>query len=93
MREFVERLKADKRRRHAQVLYAIRSAPVAIAMTGRGRVTLAVVTPEMSRPSEGAWTGTMDQRATSRGRPSTRSQVSWPTPIPQSASDKSMKPR
>lgn len=55
MREFVERLKADKRRRHAQVLEAIRLAPVAIAMTGRGRVTLAVVTPEMSRPSEGAW--------------------------------------
>jgi len=56
IKESLERFRANKRARHGEVLRAIRSAPVAIVMTDRtGRETLAIVTREMSRASEGGW--------------------------------------
>ena len=54
--ESLERFRANKRSRHGAILRVIRSAPIAIVMTDRtGRETLAIVTREMSRASEGAW--------------------------------------
>jgi len=51
-----EKYNAIRRRRHGDVLRAIRKPPVAVVMTDRnGRETLVVVTPEMSRPGEGPW--------------------------------------
>lgn len=56
IKESLEGFRASKRARHGVVLRAIRSAPVAIVMTDRhGRETLAIVTREMSRASDGAW--------------------------------------
>lgn len=54
--EGLERFRANRRARHGAVLRAIRSAPVAVVMADRmGRETLAIVTREMSRASEGPW--------------------------------------
>ncbi len=55
-REMNEKFATDRRKRHGDVLRAIRKPPTAIVMTDKsGRETLAIVTREMSNPEEGAW--------------------------------------